>query len=164
MANWTSIPCEVEILGLETILSDAGIEPPFNDFESVYATLSEDKDKAEVARLLEETVYHYFSSLELPDETTLVEVGSEGSANDGIGAAACKTYGDIYKGFGGFGWCLGATYLDDGDTPNIEKHTNAYLEGNWQRGIFNVALVHISSPIEGDKDENFVMAGIHISR
>ncbi len=59
MANWTSIPCEVEILGLETILSDAGIEPPFNDFESVYATLSEDKDKAEVARLLEETVYHY---------------------------------------------------------------------------------------------------------
>ncbi len=63
----------VEVLELETILSDAGIEPPFSDFESVYATLSEDKDKAEVARLLEETVYDYFSSLELPDEPTLYD-------------------------------------------------------------------------------------------
>lgn len=63
----------VEVIGLEDLMSEAGISPPFDDFEAIYSAIAEDAGRTEVRSKIDSAVSSYFESLELPDEPTLYD-------------------------------------------------------------------------------------------
>lgn len=63
----------IEIAGLGELLDDAGLEDPFDDFESIYSGIVESKDHEGLARDIQEVVFEYFAGLQLPDEPTLYD-------------------------------------------------------------------------------------------
>lgn len=63
----------VEVLGLEPYLKKAGFEPPYDDFEAIYAKLAEDEKNRELVEDLENVIYNYFEGMELPDEPTIYD-------------------------------------------------------------------------------------------
>jgi hypothetical protein len=64
----------VEILGLERILQEAGIMPPYDDFETIYDALYGQADKRDSIEELEHRVHDYFAEMQLPDEPTLYDL------------------------------------------------------------------------------------------
>ena len=60
-------------LGLDSILQNNGIPPPYEDFEGIYTGIVNDPNKAHLAQDLERIIDDYFSSLELPDTPTLYD-------------------------------------------------------------------------------------------
>ena len=63
----------VEILDLEPILKRSGIEYENCNFEDIYSRLYESDSKSPLLKEVEEIVYNYFSSLQLPDIPTLYD-------------------------------------------------------------------------------------------
>jgi len=63
----------VEVLELKPYLEKAGISPPYDDFEAIYADLSSKTENQELVSELEEVIYGYFEGMELPDEPTLYD-------------------------------------------------------------------------------------------
>jgi len=63
----------VEVIGLHDLMSDAGISPPFDDFEAIYSKIALSPELSLVREHIDKLVYRYFESLELPDEPTLYD-------------------------------------------------------------------------------------------
>ena len=63
----------VDVLGLTDLLVDHGLNPPFDDFESLYSDIALDASKATLRQEIERRVYDYFAALELPDTPTLYD-------------------------------------------------------------------------------------------
>ncbi|PJC87071.1 hypothetical protein CSW98_03955 [Vibrio sp. HA2012] len=63
----------VETLGIESYLAKAGVEPPYDDFEAIYAQISSDPSLAVITQDIEKIIYDYFSGMELPDHPTLYD-------------------------------------------------------------------------------------------
>mgnify|MGYP003964428433 FL=1 len=63
----------VEILDLEPILKRGGVEYKNSNFEDVYSRLYESNPNLHLLKEIEEIVYDYFSSLQLPDVPTLYD-------------------------------------------------------------------------------------------
>ena len=63
----------VETLGIESYFESAGILPPYDDFEAIYAELSEKEGNKDLVANLEAEIYEYFAEMELPDEPTLYD-------------------------------------------------------------------------------------------
>lgn len=63
----------VEVIGLEDLVSSAGIKPPYDDFEAIYSQIALNTGKADIRERIDEKVFLYFESLELPDEPTLYD-------------------------------------------------------------------------------------------
>lgn len=60
-------------LGLDSILQDNGIPPPYHDFEGVYAKLVSDSRQRHLTQEVERRIDDYFGSLQLPDTPTLYD-------------------------------------------------------------------------------------------
>ena len=54
-------------------MANAGIAPPFDDFEAIYSEIATDPARKNVREAIDSRVFHYFESLELPDEPTLYD-------------------------------------------------------------------------------------------
>lgn len=67
MANFAST------LGLDSLLQNNGVSPPYQDFEGVYTKLIGDPKKQHLIRTIEQIIENYFGSLELPDTPTLYD-------------------------------------------------------------------------------------------
>lgn len=63
----------IQTLELEPYFDKAGIEPPYNDFEAIYATISSQEKHKEIVSELEVKIYEYFAEMELPVEPTLYD-------------------------------------------------------------------------------------------
>lgn len=63
----------IDVLGLEELLRNASVKPPYDDFESIYASLYEDPDKLNITKEIEVRIFDYFNQLELPDMPTLYD-------------------------------------------------------------------------------------------
>lgn len=63
----------VDVLGLEPILKAAGVDPPYEDFEAIYARLIDSGHRPDLVKVIESEIYNYFSSLRLPDQPTLYD-------------------------------------------------------------------------------------------
>lgn len=63
----------VDVIGLGDFMSQAGVLPPFDDFEVIYSKIALDPELADVRGRIDRAVYSYFESLELPDEPTLYD-------------------------------------------------------------------------------------------
>jgi hypothetical protein len=63
----------IEVLGLETILEQTGIRYDGRNFEAVYSELYMKDPESTFLKKLDETVYSYFSSLQLPEQPTLYD-------------------------------------------------------------------------------------------
>lgn len=62
-----------EVVGLTSLLRDAGIPGPYGDFEAIYSDIAINTDHEELKAEIENRVESYFSSLELPDHPTLYD-------------------------------------------------------------------------------------------
>jgi hypothetical protein len=62
-----------EVVGLTSLLTDAGIPEPHDDFESIYSDIAIDPNRTQLKTEIENRVDSYFSSLELPDKPTLYD-------------------------------------------------------------------------------------------
>lgn len=60
-------------LGIEAELKQAGFKLPISDFEQAFTEICADEGKAELRKLVEDRVYSYFSTLQLPDEPTVYD-------------------------------------------------------------------------------------------
>jgi hypothetical protein len=63
----------VEKLNLSVLISKAGIHYAGENFEDVYHALRKDRRHASTTRELEDRIYDYFNSLELPDSPTIYD-------------------------------------------------------------------------------------------
>lgn len=63
----------VGVIGLEDLMSEAGVSPPYDDFEAMYSDIAADSKRAHVRSRIDSAVLSYFQSLELPDEPTLYD-------------------------------------------------------------------------------------------
>lgn len=63
----------VNVVGVRKLLSDAGVDTNGQNFEEIYAKLFEDETHHGIGQQLEDAVYEYFSSLELPDQPSLYD-------------------------------------------------------------------------------------------
>lgn len=63
----------IEMLGLEQILEKAGIENRHRNFEAIYGEVYEKNPSSAVLKEMEDAVYAYFDSLELPERPTLYD-------------------------------------------------------------------------------------------
>jgi hypothetical protein len=63
----------VAVVGLEGILRQHGIQPPYHDFEAIYSRVTADTALTELKNVIEQKVYAYFSSLILPDTASLYD-------------------------------------------------------------------------------------------
>ncbi|MCC7477086.1 hypothetical protein IT575_01395 [bacterium] len=63
----------VRLLRLEDPLMAAGIEPPYDDFESVYSSLCEDESLDELRQELDRLVHEHFSAVQITEEPTLYD-------------------------------------------------------------------------------------------
>lgn len=63
----------VNVIGLRGLMGEAGISPPFDDFEAIYSSIALNPELTSVRQRLGDVVYAYFSSLELPEEPTLYD-------------------------------------------------------------------------------------------
>ncbi len=63
----------VEVIGLQDLVTIAGIEPPYDDFESIYSQIALNAQQEKIRNEIDLKVFSYFESLELPDEPTLYD-------------------------------------------------------------------------------------------
>src|SRR5690606_20714390 len=63
----------VEVIGLDALMLEAGVRPPFDDFEAIYSTIALDPKLCVVRERINSVVYSYFESLELPEAPTLYD-------------------------------------------------------------------------------------------
>ena len=63
----------IEVVGLADLLATNGINPPFDNFESIYSDIATDTSKAALQKEIEKRVYDYFAALKLPDTPTLYD-------------------------------------------------------------------------------------------
>lgn len=63
----------VGVIGLESLMREAGVQPPFDDFEAIYSKIALTPGLIEVRTQIDRAVYEYFEGLELPDEPTLYD-------------------------------------------------------------------------------------------
>ena len=63
----------VEVVGLAGLLTTNGINPPFDNFESIYSDIATDTSKAALQKEIGKRVYDYFAALKLPDTPTLYD-------------------------------------------------------------------------------------------
>lgn len=63
----------VDILELEGLLQEHGIEPPYDNFEALYSDIATEPARHELKKQIEERVYSYFAGLSLPDTPTLYD-------------------------------------------------------------------------------------------
>jgi len=63
----------IEVVGLAELLSSNSINPPYDDFESIYSDIAADTSKTALRNEIEQRVYDYFASLRLPDNPTLYD-------------------------------------------------------------------------------------------
>lgn len=63
----------VEVIGLQGLMSEAGVKPPFDDFEAIYSGIALNPAQWALRECLDARIHDYFSSLELPDEPTLYD-------------------------------------------------------------------------------------------
>ncbi|MGE3979663.1 MAG: hypothetical protein AB7F94_19070 [Nitrospira sp.] len=63
----------VNVIGLHGLMREARISPPFDDFEAIYSSIALNPELTSVRQQLDDVVYAYFSSLELPEEPTLYD-------------------------------------------------------------------------------------------
>ena len=63
----------VDIIGLADLMAEARAVAPFDDFERIYSDIASDASKAIIRSRIDEKIYSYFESLELPDEPTLYD-------------------------------------------------------------------------------------------
>jgi hypothetical protein len=63
----------VEVLNLETVLMQAGIEFQGRNFETIYSELYMKNPESDFLKRIEEAVYSYFNNLELPEKPTLYD-------------------------------------------------------------------------------------------
>lgn len=63
----------VEVVGLEPILSKAGIDATGQNFGSLYSRLALDSRYADCTRQIERAVFEYFGAMRLPDHPTLYD-------------------------------------------------------------------------------------------
>jgi len=63
----------VEIVGLASLLAKAGISDISGNFEELYSAIHSDPNKQCLAREMENRIFDYFLSLELPDHPTLYD-------------------------------------------------------------------------------------------
>lgn len=64
----------VEIIGLETLLQSHGITTGYDDFESLYDSLSDSNEHKALLLELEDKIRSYFSAMRLPDEATIYDL------------------------------------------------------------------------------------------
>lgn len=62
-----------EVLELENLLLQAGISPPFDDFEAIYSDITLRSDLSKLRTQVENKIDDYFFNLELPDYPTLYD-------------------------------------------------------------------------------------------
>jgi len=62
-----------DVVGLNDLLTDAGISEPYDDFEAIYSEIAIDPKRAQLKAEIESRVDSYFGLLELPDEPTLYD-------------------------------------------------------------------------------------------
>ena len=63
----------VKVVGLADLLATNGINPPFDNFETIYSDIATDTSKAALQKEIEKRVYEYFAALKLPDTPTLYD-------------------------------------------------------------------------------------------
>lgn len=63
----------VDVIDLRGYMQEARIQPPFDDFETIYSKIALNPQLTDVRQRIDQTVYEYFESLELPDEPTLYD-------------------------------------------------------------------------------------------
>ncbi len=62
-----------EVLGIDHYFEEAGIPPPYDDFEAIYSTISSKPVLSHLVTALEQEIFDYFAALELPDYPTLYD-------------------------------------------------------------------------------------------
>ena len=63
----------VETLGLEDLISSAGLFFSSNNFEDIYSAIHRKPELKAICKELENTVYDYFNGMELPEEPTIYD-------------------------------------------------------------------------------------------
>lgn len=63
----------IDILGLNSLLKDHNLEDYNNDFEALYSMLATSNNHDDLIQKLEDEVFNYFSSLNLPAQPTLYD-------------------------------------------------------------------------------------------
>ena len=63
----------IKIVGLESILEEAGIINRGQNFEVLYGSLAKDPRNESLAKAIEEHIFYYFAQLQLPDEPTIYD-------------------------------------------------------------------------------------------
>jgi hypothetical protein len=63
----------VETLGIEQLISRAGIQFATSNFEDIYSEIHKRTELSDIREELESTVYDYFRGMELPDEPTIYD-------------------------------------------------------------------------------------------
>ncbi len=63
----------VEVIGLEDLVKEVGISPPYDDFERIYSEIAIDPSWSDLRERIDQIVFSYFEALELPDEPTLYD-------------------------------------------------------------------------------------------
>jgi len=64
----------IKILGLESLFNKIGINYEEKNFEEIYSELSENPKYSDIYSDLNNRIYDFFSSLELPDEVTIYDL------------------------------------------------------------------------------------------
>jgi hypothetical protein len=68
-----TMPDFVSTLGLDSVLRNNGVPPPYVDFEGIYSQLVSNPQTRHVAAIVEQVIDGYFSDLELPDAPSLYD-------------------------------------------------------------------------------------------
>jgi hypothetical protein len=63
----------VHVIGLESLMLEAGVSKPYDDFEEIYSRISLNPKLDNVRARIERAVYEYFEELKLPDEPSLYD-------------------------------------------------------------------------------------------
>jgi len=63
----------VETLGIEELISRAGIQFSSSNFEDIYSEIHKRTELSDIREELESTVYDYFRGMELPDDPTIYD-------------------------------------------------------------------------------------------
>lgn len=63
----------IEVVGLQSVIDQTGVDCHSEDFEAVFAKLSSSPGTQKHARKIERAVFDYFASLQLPDEPTIYD-------------------------------------------------------------------------------------------
>ena len=64
----------VEVIGLEPLLQSYGVTTGYDNFESLYDDLSDNKNNEELLAKLEDAVRTYFAGMRLPPEATIYDL------------------------------------------------------------------------------------------